>query len=200
MVALAASTASCSPHWNADMRSMADLRAALAAGAAPDYLFFWGSHPNADGSISETCLSQWYAAGCEVDGVHYRTAEHYMMAEKARLFGDEAALAKVMRSRFPVEVKRFGREIAAFDEAIWEAHRFDIVVRGNLAKFRQNPELAAYLLASGETVIVEASPADAVWGIGLAVEHPWIANPKLWPGLNLLGFALMEVRRTLLQP
>jgi ribA/ribD-fused uncharacterized protein len=173
---------------------MIELRTALAAGSSPEYLYFWGCHPNADGSVSETCLSQWYAAGFEVDGIHYRTAEHFMMAEKARLFGDELALAKVMRSRFPVEVKRFGREIAAFDEASWAEHRFEIVVRGNLAKFTQNPELGDYLRATGDHVIVEASPADAIWGIGLAVEHPWIASPKLWPGLNLLGFALMEVR------
>lgn len=182
------------PNASAAIRSMPALLAAIAAGQPLQYLYFWGSHPNADGSISETCLSQWYAAGFELEGVHYRTAEHYMMAEKARLFADEAALAKVLRSRFPVEVKRFGREIVHFDEAVWQAHRFDIVVRGNLAKFTQNPDLCAYLRQTGEQVIVEASPADAIWGIGVAEGHPYLANPKLWPGLNLLGFALMAVR------
>lgn len=176
------------------IRGMVSLIRALDQGLTPRYLYFWGSFSNADGSISETCLSQWYAAGFAIDGIHYRTAEHYMMAEKARLFGDEAALAKVLRSRFPSEVKKFGREIAAFQEDVWCAHRFDIVVRGNLAKFSQNPALLEWLLATGDSVIVEASPADAIWGIGLAEAHPYAGAPKLWPGLNLLGFALMEVR------
>jgi len=176
------------------IRDVAALNKAIEAGATPHYLYFWSSFQNTDGSISETCLSQWYAAGFEIDGIYYRTAEHYMMAEKARLFRDDAALAKVLRSRFPSEVKKFGREIKAFDEDIWCDHRFDIVVRGNLAKFGQNPALLGWLQDTKDAVIVEASPADAVWGIGLAEEHPYTAQPKLWPGLNLLGFALMEVR------
>ena len=179
------------------IRDMAGLRACLQHGRQMEYLFFWGNHPNADGSISETCLSQWYAAGFELDGVQYRTAEHFMMAEKARLFGDEVALAKVMRSRFPAEVKKFGREIAAYRDEVWAAQRFGVVVRGNLAKFRQNPDLLAWLLSTGEKVLVEASPSDAIWGIGVAEEHPFAVNPKLWPGQNLLGFALMEVRSLL---
>lgn len=185
------------PH--APIRSMEALLAALEQGAEPDYLFFWASFVNEDGSIGPTCLSQWYAAAFTLDGQHYRTAEHYMMAEKARLFGDEAALARILRSRFPAEVKRFGREIQAFDNARWCEHRFDIVVRANLAKFAQNPPLLAWLLGTGDALLVEASPADAIWGIGLAEEHPYAAQPRLWPGLNLLGFALMEVRARLAQ-
>lgn len=173
------------------------LLTSLAEGYQPEYLYFWSSFNNVDGSISETCLSQWFAAGFDIDGIHYRTAEHYMMAEKARLFGDDVALAKVLRSRFPAEVKRFGREIAAYRDDVWAAQRYAVVVRGNLAKFSQNPALLNWLLATGDTVIVETSPADAIWGIGLAEEHPFTANPKLWPGLNLLGFALMEVRHSL---
>lgn len=179
------------------VRSLPELLAVLEAGEQPEYLFFWASFVNEDGSVGETCLSQWYPAGFELDGFPYRTAEHYMMAEKARLFGDEAALARILRSRFPAEVKGFGREILAFDEDRWAAARFEIVVQGNVAKFTQNPALGAWLLASGEAVLVEASPADAIWGIGLAEEHPYAGQPRLWPGLNLLGFALMEVRARL---
>lgn len=183
----------------ASSRSVEALCAAIKAGVSPQYVYFWSSFVNVDGSISETCLSQWYAAGFAMDGIAYRTAEHYMMAEKARLFGDDAALARILRSRFPAEVKRFGREISTFDDTLWQQKRFDIVVMGNLAKFSQNPALREYLLATHDAVIVEASPADAVWGIGLAEEHPYIVQPRLWPGLNLLGFALMEVRDRLRQ-
>lgn len=179
------------------LRSVEALRQAIADGLQAEYIYFWSSFLEPDGRTSETCFSQWYAAGFVLDDLAYRTAEHYMMAEKARLFGDDVALAKILRSRFPAEVKRFGREIAAFDEDRWQAERFAIVVRGNLAKFSQNPALTDYLLSTGDAVIVEASPADAIWGIGLAEEHPYTHQPKLWPGLNLLGFALMEVREQL---
>lgn len=181
----------------ADLRSVGALREALQRGLQPDYRFFWSSFVNADGSVGETCMSQWYPAGFEIDGRRYRTAEHFMMAGKARLFGDESALAKILRSRFPAEVKRFGREVQGFDAEVWQQHCFDIVVRGNLAKFSQNPALGGYLLESGDDVLVEASPADAIWGIGVAEEHPYAPQPHLWPGLNLLGFALMEVRARL---
>lgn len=180
-----------------DLRSVAALREAVQAGLVPDYRFFWSSFVNVDGSIGETCMSQWYPAGFEIGGVNYRTAEHFMMAGKARLFGDELALAKILRSRFPAEVKRFGREVRKFDSVRWEQQRFEIVVQGNLAKFSQNAALGDYLLGTGESVLVEASPADAIWGIGLAEEHPYAAQPARWPGLNLLGFALMEVRARL---
>jgi ribA/ribD-fused uncharacterized protein len=179
------------------LRSVDALRAAVASGLQAEYVFFWSSFVNTDGSIGETCMSQWYPAGFEIERVPYRTAEHYMMAGKARLFGDEAALAKILRSRFPAEVKRFGREVQGFDAALWLAHRFEIVVQGNLAKFAQNPALGDYLQHTGDAVLVEASPADAIWGIGVSEEHPYAGQPRLWPGLNLLGFALMEVRARL---
>lgn len=180
------------------IRSVSGLCRAVQGGLHPDYLFFWGSFVPADGSVGPTCLSQWYVSPFELDGTVYRTAEHFMMAEKARLFGDESALARILRSRFPAEVKKFGREVKGFEEQRWQDCRLDIVIRGNIAKFVQHTELGTYLKGTAGTLIVEASPADAVWGIGVAEEHPYAVQPRLWPGLNLLGFALMEVRSRLL--
>ena len=120
-----------------------------------------------------------------------------MMAEKARLFGAEDTRRAVLAARHPDEAKRLGRQIPGFDEAVWQAARFTIVVQGNAAKFDQHPPLREFLQASGTRVLVEASPVDAIWGIGLGQDHPDAANPAAWPGLNLLGFALMEVRRQL---
>lgn len=162
------------------------------------YLFFWGHRKSRDGYITKACFSQWFEAPFEVDGSYYFTAEHYMMAEKARLFGDSAAAAKIVQVEHPGAVKKIGREIQGFDEQVWIQHRFDIVVKGNRAKFSQNPELGNFLLSTENRVLVEASPKDKIWGIGLAEDHPEAEDPYQWQGLNLLGFALMEVRDRLL--
>ncbi len=173
------------------------LRAHIADGERFSYLNFWGHRPRADGAPSAACFSQWFASPFVVDNVRYATAEHWMMAGKARLFGDAAALAKILATDDPDAAKRGGRSVRGYDEARWQSHRFDIVVEGNLAKFTQHPRLRAFLLSTGDQVLVEASPVDAIWGIGLAATDPRAADPAQWPGLNLLGFALMAVRERL---
>ena len=160
------------------------------------YICFWG-HRKKETGVTESCFSQWYDAPFEVSGVTYKTAEHYMMADKARLFGDLDAEAQIIAAGSPDEAKQLGRKIDRFDEKIWTDHRFGIVVDANLAKFSQHPELEAFLLGTGDKILVEASPLDWIWGVGLAADDPGVENPNLWKGLNLLGFALMEVRERL---
>ena len=120
-----------------------------------------------------------------------------MMAGKARLFDDSEALQRILAARTLNEVKAIGREIRGFDEALWRENREAIVFAGNLGKFSQDPELARYLLSTAPCVLVEASPVDPVWGIGLAEGDPKAHAPATWRGLNLLGFALMQVRERL---
>ncbi len=180
-----------------DNLSVAALRARLAAGERFKYLYFWGHQERADSAVGAACLSQWYPAPFVRDGVAYATAEHSMMADKARLFGDQAALARILAAPSPGAVKALGRTIVGFDEAAWAAARFDIVVRANLAKFGAHASLGAFLLASGERVLVEASPLDRIWGIGLAATDARAGDPGQWQGENLLGFALMAVRAAL---
>jgi hypothetical protein len=122
------------------------------------------------------------------------SGERVMMAGKARLFGDLAAADRILAARTPAEAKKLGREVQGFDEQVWEAARFEIVVAGSTAKFGQDPALRSYLVGTGRRVLVEASPLDRVWGIGLAADDPRAADPAGWRGLNLLGFALMEAR------
>ena len=172
---------------------LAALTQRVAAGEGVKWVFFWG-HTEKAGAVSAACFSQWYPSPFEVDGLRYPTAEHFMMAEKARLFGDLAARDAILRASTPGEVKALGRTVTGFDDAKWNAVRFAIVVRGNAAKFLQNPALLAYLLGTGQRVLVEASPVDRIWGIGLAGDHADAAQPARWRGLNLLGFALMAVR------
>lgn len=179
------------------IRDRESLEAAVAAGAQPKYIFFWGHRPQKDGTIGKSCFSQWWPSAFEIEGVRYASAEHYMMAEKARLFKDEASCQAILQAATPAEAKKLGAQVAGFVEATWLQHRFDIVVRGNQARFEQNAELAEFLRNTGERVLVEASPLDRIWGIGLAEEDPRCQHPDQWQGLNLLGFALMQVRAQL---
>ena len=179
------------------MLDVASLRGRVAAGERFGYLCFWGHRLRADGAPSTACFSQWFPAAFTIDAIRYATAEHWMMAEKARLFGDDAALARVLAKNEPDAAKAAGRAVRGFDEAIWLRHRLDIVMRGNCAKFEQHPPLRDFLLATGDRVLVEASPVDPVWGIGLAAGDPRAQDPMHWQGLNLLGFALMAARDAL---
>ncbi len=177
-----------------DTQLLEDLRARFNAGEQLEFVFFWGHRPAKDGAVTASCFSQWYEAPFTVEGQRYATAEHYMMAEKAALFGDQATKALILHAPDPGAAKAFGRQVTGFDESLWLKHRFSIVVRANEAKFAQNSELRTFLQQTGTNVLVEASPVDRVWGIGLAQDDAKVGNPNLWRGLNLLGFALMKVR------
>jgi ribA/ribD-fused uncharacterized protein len=168
----------------------------ISSGVSFDYVLFWGHTPKVDGVIDNACLSQWFQKAFEVDGVTYATAEHFMMAGKARLFGDDDALRVILAARTPAEAKAAGRAVRNFDDEAWDAARFEVVVRGNIAKFGQHPALRAHLLATGDRVLVEASPRDRVWGIGMGASNPDARIPARWRGRNLLGFALMAKTST----
>lgn len=158
------------------------------------YIFFWGHRPSADGSITKSCFSQWYDCRFTVDGVEYSTAEQYMMSQKALLFGDNKIYSEIMNAGHPNEYKSLGRKISGFDEKVWNANKTDIVIKGNTAKFSQNQELKYFLLNTNNRILVEASPYDKIWGIGMKSDDTRCENPVLWNGENLLGFCLMEVR------
>ena len=172
------------------------LRAAARSGARLKYLLFWG-HTAAGAELGKECLSQWYPAELVVDGHRFPTAEHYMMFRKAKLFGDDAAAERILEAPNASAVKAIGRAVRGFKDSVWEQHRFSIVVEGNYAKFTQSASLNAFLSSTKKRILVEASPVDRIWGIGLAADDPHVENPLEWRGLNLLGFALMDVRARL---
>jgi len=175
----------------------ADLIEAAARGERLKYLFFWGHKPEPGGAVGAGCLSQWWPAAFTVDGEAFATAEHYMMWRKATLFDDAEAAAAILAAGHPHRAKSLGRQVRGFDERRWAQERFAIVVAAGTAKFGQHPELRDYLLGTGDRVLVEASPTDRVWGIGLAADDERAADPATWRGLNLLGFALMAARDAL---
>ncbi|MFC0038837.1 NADAR family protein [Actinomadura rayongensis] len=179
------------------MMDVPELLRAEERGERLEFLFFWGHRPPRDGGVGAGCLSQWWPAAFTVDGTVYPTAEHYMMAEKARLFGDEETRGRVLAAGHPKEAKDLGRAVRGFDRRTWDDHSVPIVVRGNRAKFGQHRDLRDYLTGTGGRILVEASPLDRVWGIGLAADDDRAARVAEWRGRNLLGFALMEVRASL---
>ena len=171
-----------------------ELRAAARAGAELRYLPFWGHTPKRPGVVDKAVLSQWYPAPFTVAGVRYPTAEHYMMAAKARLFGADELVAQILANPEPGAAKALGRQVPNFDETRWAAAREDIVLAGSRGKFGAHEALRTFLMATGTKILVEASPVDNLWGAGLAHNDPRLPQPDQWPGLNRLGFVLMRLR------
>jgi len=156
-----------------------------------EYIFFW--KPNI-GVVDKSCFGQWQPSVFSVDVDTYCCAEQYMMSEKARFFKDEEICKLIMKSTDPKEMKALGKKIRNFEQNMWDKVKYSIVLNGNYFKFAQNEDMRNFLLSTGDKVLVEASPLDTVWGIGLSESNEKSQNPSTWRGQNLLGFALMEVR------
>jgi len=163
-----------------------------------EFLLFWGHRPSKYGEIGMSCLSQWYEISFIVDNVRYATAEHWMMAEKARICNDLEIMPHILEAPTAEIAKKLGRKIKNFDQNLWDKHKYESVKRGNLHKFSQNARLKKYLISTADKILVEASPYDQIWGIGLGKESPNAVKPECWNGQNLLGFALMVVRDELM--
>ena len=159
---------------------------------AGKFLLFWGHQKGA--SISASCLSRWYAASFWQDEVHYVCAEQYMMAKKAECFSDKEALEQILSAKDPVQMKALGRQVRGFDVKIWDEIKFSVVLNASYLKFSQNAKLREFLLSTKDKILVEASPVDKIWGIGMSTEDQNAHNPMKWRGQNLLGFALMRAR------
>lgn len=150
------------------------------------YVFFWNG-----------IYSQWHMADMTVLGIEYTSCEQYMMHQKALLFGDQEIAKEIMETRYPKDQKALGRKIQGFDKAIWDKNSLAIVYAGNLAKFSQNEGLKKELLSTGNRILVEASPVDSIYGIGLAEDKRGIEDPSNWRGLNILGSIITMVKNEL---
>ena len=143
-------------------------------------------------------FSQWYPCTFTVGENTFNCAEQYMMHGKALLFKDTETAAKILAAAHPRQHKALGRKVTPFDDAVWKREREGIVRAGSRAKFTQNAELLDKLLATAGTTLVEASPYDKIWGIGLAATDARAKDPAQWKGQNLLGKILTELRDELL--
>lgn len=150
------------------------------------YVFFWNG-----------VFSQWYPSKFVIEGVEYNCCEQYMMAQKALLFNDMENHKMIMHSKSPNEQKGFGRRVKGFDKDKWEAVCREIVFDANMAKFTQNPKMLEELMDTEDLEIVEASPYDKIWGIGLHETDPKALDKSQWQGTNWLGEAIMSVREKL---
>ena len=166
----------------------------FAAGKMRELCLFWGHRPAQDGRLTKSCLSQWWMEDFWSIANSYLCMEQYMMAGKAQLFGDEEIRKEILECSDPKQMKALGRKVRGFDQKVWDKFKYAIVLRGNWCKFSQNRDLREFLLSTGDSVLVEASPYDNIWGIRLAASSPEARDPMKWRGQNLLGFALMEVR------
>ena len=170
---------------------------AKAIGQSPKrqkFLFFWGHRPSASSLITKSCFSQWWINEFTINGEKFCCMEQYMMVEKASLFGDEDMRPLIMENKDPKSIKALGRGVRGFDEAVWDRFKYSIVCNGNYYKFLQNKPLLDFILSTTSRILVEASPSDKIWGIGLRESDENVDNPKFWQGENLLGFALTQIR------
>ena len=148
------------------------------------FYFFW-KHQFGQWTIREMV---------DPEGLRYNCCEQYMMFKKAQLFKDAIAAEKILGEVQPALQKKLGREVQGYSSAVWDEQKFGIVWYGNYLKFSQHADLRARLLATGEKILVEASPHDLIWGVGFEADDDQILQPGNWRGQNLLGKVLMSVR------
>ena len=150
------------------------------------YVFFWNG-----------IYSQWHKAPMIIEGVEYNCCEQYMVHQKALVFNDLDTAEKILATSNPKDQKALGRQVMGFNKEKWDSVCLGIVYKGNFAKFTQNPDLAEELIATGDRLLVEASPYDRLWGIGMREEDPGVEDPSNWKGLNLLGWSITLVKQQL---
>ncbi len=161
----------------------------------PEYFFFYGHDPEKVGD--KAVFSQWYKSPFMVDGHRYNCMEQYMMSEKAVLFKDFDMLKQILNAQDPATCKKLGRKVRNFDGEKWNEHSQNIVFKGNYAKFSQNPRLLQLLLTTGDKVLVEASPFDKIWGIGMR-DSKAAQDHRNWRGKNQLGYTLTRVKKAII--
>lgn len=156
------------------------------------HVFFYGHTPKPHGYH---VFSQWFMSEfVDEHNQKYVCTEQYMMAQKAMLFDDINTYKLIIAETKPTQMKKLGRQIYPFNEDIWNQNKYQIVLKGNYYKFDQNPELKKTLMRTGSKIIVEASPYDKIWGIGMGASEASKISDKDWPGQNLLGKVLVDVR------
>ena len=150
------------------------------------YEFFWGG-----------VFSQWYKKSFIDIDLQFNTAEQYMMYKKAMLFEDFDIARQILNENNPRNQKALGRKVKNFDLNEWNKVARDVVRYGNYLKFTQNLELKELLLATEGRLLVEASPYDKIWGIGLSMKDAINLDRRYWKGTNWLGVILTELREQL---
>lgn len=159
-----------------------------------DKLFFWG-HTEHGSKITKACLSNFYPCEFEFNDKMFNFSEQCFMYQKALLFNDFGVAEQILNETDVRTIKALGRKVKDFDNELWDKHKEDFMYNACYAKFSQNAELRDFLLGTGNSEIVEASPVDSIWGIGFSSDRA-MENIDKW-GQNLLGKTLVNVRTRL---
>lgn len=157
-----------------------------------EYVFFWGD---------DDIYSNFYITPTPMviggKTIMFRSSEHAFMYIKALYFCDLKSADLIIKTSHPYDAKKIGRKVKNFNDILWSAISMTVMYDVNLAKFSHTEILRQCLLETGDRIIVEASPYDKIWGIGLAENDPKALDQSNWKGKNNLGKVLMQLRETL---
>ena len=157
-------------------------------------MFFFSGNP----ALNETqYLSALYEAPIQVEGITFPTVEHYFQWSKAKQFGDADAQAKILKTPSAKSVKAYGKKVKNFDQEVWTEASERVMRTGLKAKFMQHPELLKKLRETGTRPLAEADPRRKFWGIGTSADTSKANDPTKWPGKNVMGKLLDEIRTEL---
>lgn len=140
-------------------------------------------------------LSNWYLSNFIIEGILFSSMEQFMMYKKAMCFDDQIVANKILETKDVAEIKALGRQVSNYNDSIWNGMRQILIYEGLLAKFTQNEDLKEQLISTGDAILAECAVKDRIWGIGLSMTSPKRLDIYQWNGQNLLGYALMLVRK-----
>ena len=167
----------------------------VAEPGAEPVLFFGADEGKGEWRV----LSNMHEAPFQIDSITFPTVEHYFQWAKAKQFGDGAIADKILKTPSPKAVKALGKKVKDFVKEEWDKTKDGIMRMAVKAKFIQHPDLKTKLLETGKRPIGEASARDKYWGIGTSADTSKANDPSKWPGKNVLGKMLMELRTELTQ-
>ena len=152
-----------------------------------EHVFFWGT---------PSVFSNWHPATFVMDDLLFANSEQAFMYYKAKCFDDTVSMDNILKTHDPKEAKKLGRLVQGFEQDIWDVYKFDVMFNVLKHKFSQDRKMYIELMSTRGKHLVEASPYDKIWGIGLSVEDATNIDPDKWPGQNLLGKVLDNLRNS----
>jgi len=167
--------------------------ARIDGGGEKPVLFFGADEGKGEWRV----LSNMYEAPFQVDSITFPTVEHYFQWAKAKKFGDGFIADKILKTPSPKAVKAFGKKVKDFVKEDWDKVKDGIMRTGLKAKFMQHPDLRTKLIETGVKPIGEASARDKYWAIGTSADTSKASDPTKWPGKNVLGKMLSDLRKEL---
>jgi len=149
--------------------------------------------------FGELCpASNFHPATFTHEGKTVENSEKMLFYKMAKLFKDDFMASKIEKESDPRVIKTLSKSIEGVNRDEWNSSIKRLVTPILIDKFSQNSKLLEWLKSTGNRRLVEAAgPHDKVWGNGLYLSADTGLNPANWPGQNLQGQMLMDVRDAL---